>query len=164
VKDHLFGWAIRGRRSFCTQRACWRRPSVAGASAQAGAPAVARHDAASGRLDACVACGPVGAGSGRHDGRCDERHSVGVSGARRGHCLDVPGAGGGIWPAWSAAELLYRSGSHYFHTPEAGGRSTARADASGRALEHLGVEHIAAYSPQRGAGRSASSIRCRTVW
>jgi len=62
-----------------------------GASAQAGAPAVARHDAASGRLDACVACGPVGAGSGRHDGRCDERHSVGVSGARRGHCLDVPG-------------------------------------------------------------------------
>jgi len=39
VKDHLFGWAIRGRRSFCTQRACWRRPSVAGrigASGSAG--------------------------------------------------------------------------------------------------------------------------------
>jgi hypothetical protein len=39
-----------------------------GASVQAGASAVARHDAASGRLDACVACGPAGGGSGCHDG------------------------------------------------------------------------------------------------
>jgi len=47
--------------------------------------------------------------------------------ARRGPLPRRSGAGGGIWPAWSAAELLYRSGSHYFHTPEAAGRSTARA-------------------------------------
>ena len=45
-------------------------------------------------------------------------------------------------------------GSHYFHTPEAGGKvDRARPTQMGRALEHLGVEHIAAYSPQ-ARGRS----------
>ena len=45
-------------------------------------------------------------------------------------------------------------GSHYFHTPEAGGKvsSTAKTQV-GRALAHLGIEHIAAYSPQ-ARGRS----------
>ncbi|MGB6326544.1 MAG: ISNCY family transposase [Methylocella sp.] len=40
-------------------------------------------------------------------------------------------------------------GSHYFHTPEAGGKvdRTCLTQAE-RALDHLGVEHIAAYSPQ----------------
>jgi len=45
-------------------------------------------------------------------------------------------------------------GSHYFHTPEAGGKvDRTRPTQVGRALEHLGVEHIAAYSPQ-ARGRS----------
>ncbi len=45
-------------------------------------------------------------------------------------------------------------GSHYFHTPEAGGKvDRATLTQVGRALEHLGVEHIAAYSPQ-ARGRS----------
>jgi transposase len=45
-------------------------------------------------------------------------------------------------------------GSHYFHTPEAGGKvDRAHPTQVGRALEHLGVEHIAAYSPQ-ARGRS----------
>jgi transposase len=45
-------------------------------------------------------------------------------------------------------------GSHYFHTPEAGGKvERTRLTQVGRALEHLGVEHIAAYSPQ-ARGRS----------
>jgi len=61
----------------------WTRKHRLWLSAQAGASALARHDAASGRLDACVACGPAGAGSGCHDGRCDERHSVGVSRPKR---------------------------------------------------------------------------------
>ena len=40
-------------------------------------------------------------------------------------------------------------GSHYFHTAEAGGEvSRTRLTQVGRALERLGVEHIAAYSPQ----------------
>jgi transposase len=45
-------------------------------------------------------------------------------------------------------------GSHYFHTPEAGGKVDRRCLTQvGRALDHLGVEHIAAYSPQ-ARGRS----------
>jgi transposase len=45
-------------------------------------------------------------------------------------------------------------GSHYFHTAAAGGTvDRARPTQVGRALERLGVEHIAAYSPQ-ARGRS----------
>ena len=45
-------------------------------------------------------------------------------------------------------------GSHYFHTPEAGGKVDRTClTQAGRALDHLGVEHIAAYSPQ-ARGRS----------
>ncbi len=45
-------------------------------------------------------------------------------------------------------------GSHYFHTPEAGGKvSSTVLTQVGRALAHLGIEHIAAYSPQ-ARGRS----------
>jgi transposase len=45
-------------------------------------------------------------------------------------------------------------GSHYFHTPEAGGKVDRTCLTQvGRALAHLGVEHIAAYSPQ-ARGRS----------
>ena len=45
-------------------------------------------------------------------------------------------------------------GSHYFHTPEAGGKvDRSQPTQVGRALAHLGVEHIAAYSPQ-ARGRS----------
>ena len=45
-------------------------------------------------------------------------------------------------------------GSHYFYTPEAGGKiDRTHPTQVGRALEHLGVEHIAAYSPQ-ARGRS----------
>ena len=45
-------------------------------------------------------------------------------------------------------------GSHYFYTPEVGGKVIrSRPTQVGRALERLGVEHIAAYSPQ-ARGRS----------
>jgi transposase len=45
-------------------------------------------------------------------------------------------------------------GSHYFHTPKAGEKaSKAQQTQVGRALSHLGIEHIAAYSPQ-ARGRS----------
>jgi transposase len=45
-------------------------------------------------------------------------------------------------------------GSHYFYTPEAGGKvDRLRLTQVGRALAQLGVEHIAAYSPQ-ARGRS----------
>jgi hypothetical protein len=45
-------------------------------------------------------------------------------------------------------------GSHYFHTPQAGGKvDKATPTQVGRALAQLGIEHIAAYSPQ-ARGRS----------
>lgn len=45
-------------------------------------------------------------------------------------------------------------GSHYFHTPEAGGKvDTGRPTQVGRALAQLGIEHIPAYSPE-ARGRS----------
>jgi hypothetical protein len=45
-------------------------------------------------------------------------------------------------------------GSHYFETPEAGGRvSKTVLTQFGRALNQLGIQHIAAYSPQ-ARGRS----------
>ena len=45
-------------------------------------------------------------------------------------------------------------GSHYFHTPKAGEKvSRTQQTQVGRALSHLGIEHIAAYSPE-ARGRS----------
>lgn len=45
-------------------------------------------------------------------------------------------------------------GSHYFFTPEAGGKvDKTRLTQVGRALDRLGIEHIAAYSPE-ARGRS----------
>lgn len=50
-------------------------------------------------------------------------------------------------------------GSHYFHTPRAGGGvSKTQLTQVGRALEQLGIEHIAAYSPQ-ARGRSERAFR-----
>jgi transposase len=50
-------------------------------------------------------------------------------------------------------------GSHYFHTPAAGGRvSKDRLTQVGRALAQLGVEHIPAYSPE-ARGRSERMFR-----
>ena len=50
-------------------------------------------------------------------------------------------------------------GSHYFHTPKAGERvSKTHATQVGRALAQLGIEHIAAYSPQ-ARGRSERAFR-----
>jgi hypothetical protein len=50
-------------------------------------------------------------------------------------------------------------GSHYWHTPEAGGPVDKKSPTQvGRALDKLGVEHIAAYSPQ-ARGRSERAFR-----
>jgi transposase len=50
-------------------------------------------------------------------------------------------------------------GSHYFYTPEAGGQvAKGVLTQVGRALQQLGIEHIAAYSPQ-ARGRSERAFR-----
>ena len=56
-------------------------------------------------------------------------------------------------------------GSHYFHTPVAGGEvDRSRPTQVGRALERLGVEHIAAYSPQARGRSERASRPCRIGW
>jgi len=50
-------------------------------------------------------------------------------------------------------------GSHYFHTPAAGGKvAKSQLTQVGRALAQLGIEHIAAYSPE-ARGRSERAFR-----
>ena len=58
-------------------------------------------------------------------------------------------------PSTGLPGALYTDrGSHYFHTPEAGGKvDKDRRSQVGRALHQLGIEHIAAYSPE-ARGRS----------
>ena len=57
-------------------------------------------------------------------------------------------------------------GSHYFHTPRAGGKvDKDRLTQVGRAPYQLGIEHIAAYSPEaRGCSeRTFATVVARTL-
>src|SRR5450755_385032 len=60
-----------------------------------------------------------------------------------------------VFTAHGLPSSLYTDrGSHYFYTPEADGPvDKDRLTQVGRALKHLGIEHIAAYSPE-ARGRS----------
>jgi transposase len=63
-------------------------------------------------------------------------------------CLEV------FWEKGLPASLYTDRGSHYFTTPKAGeGVDKERPTQVGRALARLGIEHIAAYSPE-ARGRS----------
>jgi hypothetical protein len=56
-------------------------------------------------------------------------------------------------------EFYTDRGSHYFYTPEAGGKvSKTELTQVGRALSQLGIKHIAAYSPE-ARGRSERMFR-----
>ena len=57
------------------------------------------------------------------------------------------------------ASLYTDRGSHYFHTPEAGGKvDKQKLTEVGRALKQLGIGHIAAYSPE-ARGRSERAFQ-----
>ena len=57
------------------------------------------------------------------------------------------------------ASLYSDRGSHYFTTPQAGGKvDKAHLTQVGRALKQLGIEHIAAYSPE-ARGRSERAFQ-----
>ena len=57
------------------------------------------------------------------------------------------------------ASLYSDRGSHYFLTPQAGGKvDKLRLTEVGRALKQLGIEHIAAYSPE-ARGRSERAFQ-----
>lgn len=56
-------------------------------------------------------------------------------------------------------QLYTDRGSHYFHTPEAGAKvDKTKPTQVGRALAQLGIEHIAAYSPE-ARGRCERAFR-----
>ena len=60
---------------------------------------------------------------------------------------------------WLFCGFYTDRGAHYFHTPEAGGKvSKEQLTQVGRALAELGIEHIAAYSPE-ARGRSERLFR-----
>ena len=62
------------------------------------------------------------------------------------------------------SSLYTDRGSHYFHTPEAGGKVAKDQHTQvGRALHQLGIEHIAAYRPRPAAAPSAPSAPSRTA-
>ena len=62
------------------------------------------------------------------------------------------------------SSLYTDRGSHYFHTPEAGGKVAKDQHTQvGRALHQLGIEHIAAYSPEARGRSSAPSAPSRTA-
>jgi len=164
VKDHLFGWGYTWTKKFCTQRLAGEGQASRGASAQAGAPAVAGmmlHQDASTHV--WLAASRRWIWSSRWTMRrapfCRRFWRPKRALPRRS------GAGGGIWPAWSAAELLYRSGQPLFSHAGSGREGRPHApDASGPGAGASGVEHIAAYSPQ-ARGRSERVFHTlQTVW
>ena len=93
-------------------------------------------------------------GPGGHPGRCDQRGLLGLF--RRGgrHHEHVPGAFGGDRREGLFCSLYADRAAHYWHTPEAGGKvDKDNPTQVGRALAQLGIELIAAYSPE-ARGRS----------
>ncbi len=72
---------------------------------------------------------------------------------------------GEVFAAHGLPLSLYTDrGSHYFHTWEAGGKvDRTRLTQVGQALDHLGVEQIAAIRRKPEAARNASSTLCKTV-
>ncbi len=66
----------------------------------------------------------------------------------------------GVWTERRLTQAFYTDrGSHYWYTPETGGRvSKGQLTQFGRAMKYLGIEMIAAYSPQaRGRSERAFS-------
>ena len=124
-----------------------------GAPAQAAAPCPARHDVAPGRLEPRV--GPRSmVGPDRHHGRCDQRYLLGLLRRRRGHHVEPPGVSEAIRAKGLFCSLYADRASHYWNTPEAGGKVDKDTPTQvGRALAQLGIELIPAYSPE-ARGRS----------
>lgn len=79
--------------------------------------------------------------------------------AEEGTASSFRGLGETIGRQGLFCSLYTDRGSHYFYTPEAGGKvSKTQPTQVGRALEALGIEHIAAYSPE-ARGRSERMFR-----
>lgn len=79
--------------------------------------------------------------------------------AQEGTASSFHGIGQSIARYGLFASLYTDRGSHYFTTPEAGGKvDKVNLTEVGRALKQLGIEHIAAYSPE-ARGRSERAFQ-----
>ena len=114
------------------------------------------QDAARARL----AGGPAAARPGGHARRRDERGLLGDPGRGGGHRLELPGAGRGDRRPGPVLCALHRPRQPLFpHARSAGGPVDREHPTQvGRALAELGIEHVAAYSPQ-ARGRSERAFR-----
>ena len=117
------------------------------------APAGGGHDVAPGRLQPRMG-GGRDVGPGGDLGRCDQRGLLGLFRRRGRHYEQFPGAFGGDRRAGLFCSLYADRAAHYWHTPKAGGKvDKDNPTQVGRALQQLGIELIAAYSPE-ARGRS----------
>ena len=89
VKDHDFGWGYTWTKTFLQSKGLLEKAKRRGAHRRKRERRkLARHDAASGRIKARLACGPAGARSDRDAGRRHQRDLFGVSGGGRRDGLD----------------------------------------------------------------------------
>ena len=132
---------------------------------------LARHDAASGRQSASVGCGAV-LGPDRDDG--GPRACRGDDATNEHYSMffcDEEGTQSrwrGVREVIERQDLfcsLYTDrGSHYWHTPEAGGKvDKANLTPFGRAMAQRGIEMIPAYSPE-ARGRSERVQQRHQKW
>ena len=123
------------------------------APAQAAAPCPARHDVAPGRLEPRV--GPRSmVGPDRHHGRATSDIYSAFFVAEEGTMSSFQGVSEAIRAKGLFCSLYADRASHYWNTPEAGGKVDKDTPTQvGRALAQLGIELIPAYSPE-ARGRS----------
>ena len=92
-------------------------------------------------------------GPDRHHGRY-QRCLLGLLRRRRGHHVELQGVSEAIRAKGLFCSLYADRASHYWNTPEAGGKVDKDTPTQvGRALAQLGIELIPAYSPE-ARGRS----------
>ena len=131
-----------------------------GASQEASTPAASGHAAASGWVAPCLDRRSACDGPDRHDGRCDERDLLDVPGRGGRHAVDVRGLRRGDQRARPVLRALHRPRQPLLLHPEGRRESVeeGRQTQVGQALSHLGIHHIAAYSPE-ARGRSERTFR-----
>ncbi len=90
----------------------------------------------------------------RDSGRRDQRDLLRAIGGRGIDGDGDGGTAGGGGEARGVLRAVQHRGSHFFYTPTAGGKvDKSRPTQVGRAMQELGIQTIAAYSPQ-ARGRS----------
>ena len=172
VRDHRFGWGYTWTKTFLQSRGLLEQAPRRGAHRRKRPRRPLRgHDVAPGWVAARLARRPAGARPDGHAGRCDERGSTRPSwSTRKAPRRRFRGAGRGVRPSWPACELYTDRGSHYFHTPEAGGKvdranltQVGRALGSARHRAHRGL--FAAGARPLASGPSAPCrTGCRRSW